>query len=150
MGRRGPVPKSPELKILEGNPGKRKIEHNLKPAPVAPKPPSWLDRGAKKEWRRVAPLLEEMGLLTHLDQTALAVYCQSYSQLVECEKQLQGEEMTYTTPSGQQKPNPLIAIIRDLRVTIRQYLAEFGLSPSARDRMSIPGPETTDDDDFFN
>jgi len=149
MGRRGPIPKPAHLKILEGNPGNRPIETSLKPAPVAPECPSWLDKTAKKEWNRVVPELEKLGLISQLDRTALAIYCQSYSQLVACEKALAKEELTYETPSGQKKPNPYIAIIRDLKTTIRQYLSEFGLTPSSRSRMSISG-ETDDDDDFFD
>ena len=79
MGARGPAPKPTALKVLDGNPRHRPINRSEpRPRPVAPKCPSWLDAEAKREWRRIAPALERIGLLTEIDGTALAgcpVFC---------------------------------------------------------------------------
>ena len=50
MGRRGPAPKPTAIKILEGNPGKQKLNHNEPKPPTIiaiPKPPSRLLKDAK-------------------------------------------------------------------------------------------------------
>lgn len=66
MATRGRKPKPTALKILEGNPGKRPINEN---EPIPPKGtvkcPTWLEPEAKKEWKRLAPSLEAMGVLAH-------------------------------------------------------------------------------------
>src|SRR3989304_3311411 len=80
MGRRGPAAKPASLRLLEGNPGKRPIREGPKPRPLRPTCPSWLSPQAKAEWRRLAPELERLGLLTHLDRAAFAAYCQSFAQ----------------------------------------------------------------------
>lgn len=71
MGRRGPAPKPTELKRLQGNPGKRRL-NDSEPRPVAtlPRCPSHLTGEAKAEWRRVARGLYEAGLLTQVDRAA--------------------------------------------------------------------------------
>lgn len=54
MGARGPTKKPAELEELHGNPGHRKTENRLqfsKPEKV-PSPPVFLNKIAKKEWKR--------------------------------------------------------------------------------------------------
>ena len=56
MGRRGPPPKPGIIKLIEGNPGKRKINRREpQPANDAPRCPAWLTPEAKTVWRRVVP-----------------------------------------------------------------------------------------------
>ena len=82
---RGRKPKPTALKILEGNPGKRP-QNPFEPVPVKGdiKCPDWLLPEAKKEWKRLAPALEAMGVLTMADQTAFEGYCQAYARWKEC------------------------------------------------------------------
>ena len=71
MATRGRKPKPTALKLLEGNPGKRPL-NGREPVPprAALKCPAWLLPEAKKEWKRLAPALEAMGVLTMADLTA--------------------------------------------------------------------------------
>ena len=63
----GRKPKPTAMKVLEGNPGKRKL---IKKEPVP----------AKVEWQRLAELMNQMGVLTEVDMAAFAAYCQSYAR----------------------------------------------------------------------
>ena len=55
MATRGRKPTPTALKVLEGNPGKRKLNDNEpRPEKKAPSCPKWLEPEAKKEWRRLA------------------------------------------------------------------------------------------------
>src|SRR3989304_6916661 len=111
--RPGPSPKPTHLKLIEGNPGKQKLNRNEpKPRPVAPTRPEWLLPEAKREWTRIVPELERLGLLTIIDRAALAGYCQVYAQAVAAEKALAEAGMTFTTPNGdiQQRPEVSIAM----------------------------------------
>ena len=78
LAQRGRKPKPTGLKVLEGNLGKRPLNHKEpKPTKKAPRCPSWLEEDAKKEWKRMSKVLESMGLLTDMDMTAFAGYCQA-------------------------------------------------------------------------
>jgi phage terminase small subunit len=61
---------------LRGNPGKRRLnDAEPRPAPRVPSCPTCLGDEARKEWRRLAKNLGELGLLTGLDRGLLAAYC---------------------------------------------------------------------------
>ena len=86
MATRGRKPTPTAIKELEGNPGKRKInEAEPKPEKKAPPCPKWLEPEAKKEWRRLSKQLEQIGVLTEVDQAAFASYCQAYARWKEAE-----------------------------------------------------------------
>ena len=71
MATKGRKPKPTAMKLLEGNPGKRPLNvHEPIPPKGTVKCPAWLLPEAKKEWKRLAPALEAMGVLTMADQTA--------------------------------------------------------------------------------
>src|ERR1700680_4917197 len=78
----GPKPKPTTLKLLTGNPGKRPL-NDAEPQPLVGDPgcPSWLDAEAKREWKRIAPELVSLGLLTILDRATFAAYCQAWADL---------------------------------------------------------------------
>ena len=79
MAQRGRKPKPTAIKELEGNPGKRPLnDAEPKPERKAPPCPKWLEPEAKKEWRRLSKQLEQIGVLTEVDQAAFASYCQAY------------------------------------------------------------------------
>jgi P27 family predicted phage terminase small subunit len=160
---KGRKPKPTALKVLEGNPGKRPLPTNEpKPAPLAPKHPAWLHRDAKKEWKRVAPQLERLGLLTSLDMAALAGYCQAYARYKEAEEFLNKHGTTYTVwerdqdgaikydDSGepilrQMHSWPQVQIAHKSLQQIRLFCVEFGFTPSSRGRISVPGAQDSDD-----
>lgn len=67
----GRKPKPTAVKKLEGNPGKRKL-NTKEPVPAKGMPdcPEWLLPEAKKEWERLADLMNQMGVLTEVDMAA--------------------------------------------------------------------------------
>ncbi len=56
-----------------------------------PKCPTHLDKIAKKEWRRFAPTLERLGLITEVDGSAFAAYCDQYSRWVQINQDLKSQ-----------------------------------------------------------
>lgn len=143
----GRPPKPTVLKVLQGNPGKRPLNTNEpKPQPIAPKPPSWLPREAKREWKRLAPELEKLGLLTIVDGTAFANYCLAYARLREAEETIKREGMVITTEKGYKMPHPAVKIAEKAQQIIKAFCSEFGLTPSSRSRMSLP---TRNEDDEY-
>lgn len=123
-------PKPTTLRVLEGNRAKRPLRKEPKPPPIAPEPPDWLDEEARTEWNRVVPDLESMGLLSRIDRSALAAYCSVWSKYVVAE----------TMVSDDWRHGVATARLRD---QLRAFITEFGMSPVARARISVP--QKTDD-----
>ena len=84
MAQRGRKPKPTAVKVLEGNPGKRSLNTNEpKPVKKAPRCPAWLEDEAKKEWKRMAKQMEQLGILTEID---MAAFCRLLSGVCAMER----------------------------------------------------------------
>ena len=132
----GRKPKPTALKRLEGNPGKRQLnEYEPKPGKKAPKCPLWLDTEAKKEWRRTAKQLEDIGILTEVDMAAFAGYCQAYARWKEAEEFISRHGTIVKTPSGYWQQVPQVSIAQTYLKIMHKFCEQFGLTPSARSRI---------------
>lgn len=150
MSKPGTKPKPTKLKMLEGNPGKRQINMNEpNPKPLVSNCPDWLSDVAKKEWKRVVPELERLGLLTCVDGVALEGYCQSYARWVEAEQFMMKHGTTFKTPNGYIQQVPQVAIAQKYLNMVKAFCAEFGLTPSSRSRLTIENKKDDIDDDGF-
>jgi len=111
--------------------------------PVAPKAlprcPPHLTDVARKEWRRLAKPLHDMGVLSVTDRAALAAYCQSWARWVEAEEHLQKGPPLIKAPSGYVQQSPWLGIANKQLEIMGRFMAELGLSPSARARLRLPG-----------
>ena len=148
MATRGRKPKPTALKLLEGNPGKRPLNTN---EPVPPKGsvkcPTWLEPEAKKEWKRLAPSLEAMGVLTQADLTAFAGYCQAYARWKEAEEFISKHGSIFQTPSGYVQQVPQVSIAQHNLKIMQSFCSEFGLTPATRSRIIANNGENADDAD---
>jgi P27 family predicted phage terminase small subunit len=136
------------LKLLRGNPGKRPLpasEPKPELPPKPPEPPDFLDSGAVEEWRRLAPELWSLGLLTRLDVGHLAGYCYSYSQWKTAATTLRQMgvndpvmhgQLVKSGEGGGASPNPLIWVARSALRDMIRIGAEFGFSPASRSSIS--------------
>lgn len=148
----GPPKKPTKLRILEGNPSKRPLPKNEpEPDPTMPQCPDWLMDDAKHEWKRVAPELNRIGLLTIVDQTALAGYCQSYARWKKAEEEIKLLKNTIY-PLKDERGNikgfqqyPQYGIVNQCLKQIRAFCSEFGLTPAARAKMELPTERNRDD-----
>ena len=140
----GPPPKPTALKLLAGNPGKRKLNEKEPKPKSAPKlmPPAWLHKDAKVEWRRIAPKLAKLDLLSEIDRMALAAYCQCYARWKEAEEYLSQNGATFEsyTDEGETKyvgQVPQVAIALNMLKQMKAFLTEFGMTPATRTRISV-------------
>ncbi len=151
----GRKPKPNNLKLVQGNPGKRPINHEEpKPPPIAPKPPAWLHKEGKKEWKRLAPQLEKLGLLTQIDAAAFTCYCECWAQYRDAVEFTHKHGTVYPikTNDGEVKylqQVPQVGIANQMAKQMRSLCAEFGMTPSSRGRMNVPGEKTPDDFEEF-
>lgn len=146
-------PRKPEaVKILQGNPGKRR-KGAVDRAPLAdglpaasedvggriatlkvPSPPSHLSRAAKEEWQRLAAGLVHLGLLRQLDMGAFEARCELYATFRRCRLVVQKKGLTYTA-NGVIRTRPEARMMQDCLRQIRAWDSEFGLTPAARARV---------------
>lgn len=132
----GRRPKPTKLKILAGNPGKRKLpENEPQPETGKPDPPVFLCPFARTEWDRITGELEAIGLLTKMDAAALEAYCVVYGRWAEAESVLKTKGLLVKDTSGNIKPSPMLSIANQCLSLMHKYLTEFGMTPSSRARV---------------
>lgn len=149
MGKGGQNKKPTALRVIEGNPGHRKLnKREPKPAPIRPTRPGWLLPEAKREWTRLAPELERLGLLTHLDRATFAAYCQAWAWVRRYEEIVAKEGMVIPGHRGVPRKHPLLSALNAATAAVRALGCEFGLTPVSRSRISLP--TATDGDDWGN
>jgi P27 family predicted phage terminase small subunit len=154
-GTRGPKPKPTNLHVVGGNRSKLPLNKLLDvdgvhPVVEIPEPPSFLTPSAKVEWLRISVELEALGLISKLDMAALAVYCQAYARYVLAEEKLaeKGDAaMVERTPSGYQQIGVWLQISNRSVEQMHKFLAEFGMTPSSRSRVT---PSQQMQGDLFN
>ena len=136
LAQRGRKPKPTAVKQLEGNPGKRQLNANEpKPAARAPSCPKWLEDDAKKEWRRLAKQMEQLGILTEVDMAAFAGYCQAYARWKEAEEFITQHGTIVRTPSGYWQQVPQVSIAQTYLKVMNRFAEQFGLTPASRSRI---------------
>jgi P27 family predicted phage terminase small subunit len=116
--------------------------------PVAPKEkprcPSHLDATAKAEWKFLTGILDELGVLSRADKTALVMYCQSYSEWRKAADMCQqyGAWQVKKDSKGEliTKRHEWDRIREQTQEACRKWLIEFGLTPSARSRLTVEKP----------
>lgn len=151
--RPGPPPQPPELRVLLGNPGHRRIPKSRPRPKAGASCPVTLSPAARLEWRRLLPQLLTLGLLTRVDRAALAAYCEAWADFVWATDAIQKQGYVSLAGNGTQIPHPAVAIKHRAMDRVRKFAAEFGFTPAARMRPLDSGAGEDQDDDtdrFFN
>ncbi len=119
--------------------------------PSFPDCPGYLSRVAKQEWKRICAELTAAGILTNLDRTILAMYCESYWHFYRAKTDLAKRGMVIKTKKGYPIQNPYLAIYNKAWDQMKTACAELGLTPSSRTRIKVEKPKAASDpkDRFF-
>jgi P27 family predicted phage terminase small subunit len=146
MGKRGPKPKSAAEKRATGNPGKRPIQREIVGPKGRPRRPAWLLPEAADKWEELIPLLEEMGTLSVIDGSQLALYCTCWARWMEAERMMGQSKMVITPKNIHGKPkapitNAAFVVACKMLDKLNQIGMQFGLSPAARDRLNLQAEE---------
>jgi phage terminase small subunit len=92
------------------HPGKRRLNDAAPaPAPVVPACPSCLGEEARKECKRLARELGDLGLLTRIYRGLLAAYCQAHALWVEAVSSVEGYGTMVKSPNGYPMQSPSVA-----------------------------------------
>lgn len=161
MGSRGPQSLPSNVHRFRGNPGHKSVADltdGVNPEIKIPGCPAHLLPEAKKEWRRITPELEQLGLISRIDRASLALYCQAWARMVWCELQLKhamdqaataataaqgkgeewkgGDGFMLPTPNGGFAYSPYWVGANKAADQVHKFQALFGMSPSARGRVT--------------
>jgi P27 family predicted phage terminase small subunit len=151
MGARGPKPKPAELQLLEGGRGHRPInlDQAFRPEVGEPDMPRWLSKEGRKAWKRLAAELLHYNLLSKVDRESFAMLCQTVGRLELIElaiagrmrmKESQGgvaiDALMDTTPKGLAQQSAIYTILNREQAKLNSLLAEFGMTPAQRARVS--------------
>lgn len=113
------------------------------PVTAIPRPPAYLSKDAKAEWRRVAPILsDERKVLTLADLAALENYVIAVATMREAHRELQASGLLIAG-----KRNPASTILLQAQQQQLRAAGELGLTPAARSRATMAAAGE-DDEDF--
>lgn len=121
----GRRPQPAALKVLRGNPGKRKVQIDLRPPDGDVVKPEGLTPGASAMWDRLAPICLYMRTLTAADVVTFVRMCE-----------LEASWNANVAAKGTEQFSQRLEL--DLARELRPYTALFGLEPVSRARIQVP------------
>ena len=113
----------------------------LQMPPGMPDCPDELTDGAKAEWRRVCKDLYGGGLLSKVDRSALAIYCDNWDRWMTALQVLKVSPAVVETLNGGLIRNPHLGILNQAQDKCGKFAAKFGMSPSDRASITAIPPE---------
>lgn len=124
--------------------GGRPVEQPPEFRRIPPKPPTWLSREAKAEWKRVVPGLSRLELLKEEDRASLAVYCETWATYVTALADVRKNGLTCEnitiykdgTESRRTVKNPALVVAETAAAQLRGMAQEFGLTPAAEGKLA--------------
>jgi len=133
---------------LVGSRAVEKRRNEPKPKDGKPIKPQWLKGAATKVWPKVIAQLDDMGVLTKADGSAIARYCKLLVRWVDNTAFLEkyGETYPIKDKDGSIKcmmPFPQVAIVNQLSNQILRLEQEFGLTPSSRASLNVETASNT-------
>lgn len=140
--------KPTHLKLLEGNRGKRPLNH------LEPKcrgnlvdPPPWFNDSQRAGWL-YAIANSPKGLLKRLDRSALTAWVIAEDLHRQATIDVAERGLVILSPDkGVPMQNPYLAIINRQAVIMLKAASEMGFTPSSRSRVKVDPNEKEDKDD---
>ena len=144
---RGPAAAPTKLKLLKGVRPARINSDEPKPKSVSgAMPPGWgahMSDGAKRFWKKYAPVLSNLGVLTEADLLAFRVLAELWAQWVAT------QSMMKKSTKDPQLTLSYLRVSDKLTTQMLRYLQEFGMTASSRGKIVVVGQNDDDEDQGF-
>lgn len=174
MAKTGRPRKPTKLKILEGNPGKRPLNHAEPEFEPTVTKPDDLSPGASRWWDHVVPQLVRQGLAQSVDLHSLVILAEDYAEWERASRLYKVADPVVSRGSAsvpvldehgnpvldgdeqrmERRPilvtNPLMRAVRDFGAAYRQGAQSFGLNAQARAILAVPDRDFEDLDKGFS
>lgn len=145
----GRKPKPTNLKLIQGTYRQdRANPSEPKPKPVIPPCPEFLQGEGRKLYQKTAKKLARIGLMTELDDMALAMLCQGWTEYLEATEQVKKSGILVKSPNGFPVLNPYLTVANQALKKVRSLLTEFGMSPGSRSRIHAAATSDESDDEW--
>ena len=117
----------------------------------SPKPPSSLKgKVARAKWKSTAAVLVPAGLLTECDLDALATYCMAWQDVADCDDALAKDGAFFKADSGYVGQHPAVSRRYKAMDVIRRFHTSFGMTPAARNAVTVaPAAKDDQESEFF-
>lgn len=146
MGRAGP-PKKP--RALHERAGTYREDRHGGGLPLGagsvPSPPSGMTKEALTNWRRLAPLLANLGLLSARFRDVLALYCETLAEFWQHKRTLQKEGFTIVAGNQTKIPHPCVGMKDRCQSQLVKFAREIGLTPASATGLLL-SPEQLEGD----
>jgi P27 family predicted phage terminase small subunit len=147
-GRR-PLPTN--LKLLKGNPGKRRL-NGEEPQPIGDLPscPKHLVGDARQAWNQFKAGL--IGIATALDATALELLCTAYAAYLDAAAKVAESGAVWVEEAEGIKKftfSPYRKVMDSEWAKVKSMLDEFGMTPSSRTKLRVSAPAGMDEFEKF-
>lgn len=134
MGRRGPAPKNPDLRVLHGD-RRDRLPDSPVPSEREVLPPSGMSRDALAVWEDVVPELVRMGVVAAIHAPALRVFCDAVAIHAKASNNVARRGVIVTGDKGVKVKNPALQVLRDQAAVIKSFATEFGLTSLALQQL---------------
>lgn len=142
MGKRGPQPAPDALKMLRGNPGKRRVQSCPAAAPSVPACPRDLVK-IRPLWDHYGAALARLRILTDTDHLAFGLLWKTY--LRWCEANRKATMKVHRNSKGFPAADPLLTVEAKYIHAVVSLMDRFGMSPSSRTGLRIEAPKGEDE-----
>lgn len=152
----GPQPSPTRLKILKGAKPYRINQDEPKPQSHSGKmPPGWaphMSRSARTFWKKYAPVLSRIGVLTESDLPALRILAELWSKWTTAQRAINKKGLTYESKNDEGEvmriyQRPEVKLADQLETQMLRYLQHFGMTASSRGKISIAGLSSEEEDE---
>lgn len=152
MGRRGTKKMPASLKKLLGTHRRDRDGGCLDLPAQCPEPPAWLPDDCRQYWATISAWLDEAGVLSPLDQVALALLVIDISEFIAARNIVDaaaaaedGCKFVTKTDKGNIIQHPAVGVANKAHAKIVKLLQEFGMTPAARAGLKLAGKPKADD-----
>lgn len=115
------------------------------------RPPTWLNKGAKKIFKDIVKELEALEILANIDTYNLSILANAFDKYIEATLKLNSDELTieHVNKKGfsTTQKNPLITVQMEYAELVRKVSGEFGLTPAARLKIIQDNSKELDEDE---
>jgi P27 family predicted phage terminase small subunit len=135
--RRGTKPQRAALKLMRGNPGKRRVpKFEPQGMGILDAPPAWMDETQREQWF-YAVQNAPPGLLTGTDREVLAVWVVACVEHARAAAEVRRMGQVVKTKDGNAINNPYLGVVNRQAFIMIRTAGELGFTPSARASLGM-------------
>jgi P27 family predicted phage terminase small subunit len=146
--------KPPEYHALTGAFDRKSRAKASEITAETPRPPFWLSKAARKEFKRVAAFLADRGTVSQADGAALTLYACSFARFITAQQDLDlsGHRIKVKVLDSHgaavevERENPSLKLVQSEAKTLLSFLRNMGMTPATREKVKPAKPKDDDED----